>query len=610
MSDAANEPRAPRLRERWSSLPRLLRLLWQLAPGELVWMTGISFVGGLIPLANLILLQRLIDNVYDLVAERASLSSVILTLAGLMASNLLGALFGFSISLMEDVQERVKARAQELLLRKASHLPLAAFERSTTYDQLLRAQEGLDSRLWRVLYNLLPLIPSLVSAISLLIFAGTAHWLFPLALLAGLVPTTIVEGRLFQRAYFVDRSQTPLRRRQSYLSDMMVMRGPAAEIRLFGLQSHIFQRYYDVFMLLRSERLRRARERQNALVVPGVLQALTTALVLAASVILVVRRRLSLGSLAALFGTVERLQEALNAISFCLLEIDGHLRYLQDLFDYLALPEETSGVLSQEAGAAQRAPVADRPTVRFDGVSFSYPGASTPMLHRLDLTLRPGERVALVGENGAGKSTLARLLLGLYHPTEGRITVDGVPLEEMAGQAWRKQVAVVFQDYVRYALTAHDNIGFGDLRRSADQEAIALAAQRSGATAVIEALPDGYKTMLGRAYDERGQDLSTGQWQKLAIARAYLRDASILVLDEPTAALDAQAEVEVYRHFRDMAQGKSVLLISHRLGSARLADRIVVLEDGKIVEEGAHAELIEGGGRYATMYATQAQWYK
>lgn len=607
MSDAVYEQH---LWARWRSLPRLLRLLWQLAPGDLLWMTGISFIGGLIPLASLILLQRLVDGVYELVAGRASLSSVILILAALIVSNLLGSLFGFSITLMEDVQERVKARAQEQLLRKASHLPLAAFEQSTTYDQLLRAQEGLDTRLWRVLYNLLPLIPSLVSAISLLIFAGTAHWLFPLVLLAGLVPTTIVEGRLFKRAYFIDRSQTPLRRRQSYLSDLMVMRGPAAEIRLFGLQSHIFQRYYDVFLQLRAERLRRARDRQNALIIPGMLQALTTALVLAASVILVVRRRLSLGSLAALFGTVDRLYEALNAISFCLLGIDGQLRYLQDLFDYLDLPEEASDGSSQDAGTLQPASALDLPTVRFEGVSFSYPGSSRPVLHGLDLTLRPGERIALVGENGAGKSTLARLLLGLYRPTEGRITVDGVPLEKLAGQTWKKRVAVVFQDYVRYELTALDNIGFGDVRRSADREAVALAAQRSGATAVIEALPDRYETMLGRTYDERGQDLSTGQWQKLAIARAYLRDAMILVLDEPTAALDAQAEVEVYRHFRDMAQGKSVLLISHRLGSARLADRIVVLEGGKIVEQGTHAELTERGGRYATMFATQAQWYR
>jgi ATP-binding cassette subfamily B protein len=247
--------------------------------------------------------------------------------------------------------------------------------------------------------------------------------------------------------------------------------------------------------------------------------------------------------------------------------------------------------------------------IHFDRVTFAYPGAARPVLDGIDLTLRPGERVALVGENGAGKTTLAKLLLGLYQPTAGRIIVDGIDLADLDLEWWRRRAAAVFQDYVKYELTAGENIGFGDLSRLNNAPAILAAAARSGADAVVAALPLGYQTMLGKAYDEDGHDLSIGQWQKLAIARAYLRDTVVLVLDEPTAALDARAEVEVYRRFRDMAEGKSVLLISHRLGSARLADRIIVLEHGRIVEEGSHAELVVRGGRYATMYAAQAQWY-
>jgi len=252
---------------------------------------------------------------------------------------------------------------------------------------------------------------------------------------------------------------------------------------------------------------------------------------------------------------------------------------------------------------------ADVPAVRFEQVTFIYPGATKPVLDRIDLVLEPGKSIALVGENGAGKSTLAKLLLGLYKPTSGRITVDGEDLALIVPSEWRRRVAPVFQDYVKYAASARENIGFGELRRIEDTDAIAVAASKSGADEVISALPAKYETMLGKTYDDKGQDLSSGQWQKVAIARAYIRDASVLVLDEPTAALDAKMEVEVYRHFRDIARGRSVLLISHRLGSARLADRIVFLDGGKIVEDGSHPELMERGGRYAEMYRIQSGWY-
>ena len=228
----------------------------------------------------------------------------------------------------------------------------------------------------------------------------------------------------------------------------------------------------------------------------------------------------------------------------------------------------------------------------------------------IDFTLSPGERVALVGRNGAGKSTLAKLLLGLYRPTDGRISMDGVDRDEIDAVEWRRKVAAVFQDYVRFELTARDNIGFGDLPRIEETPALELAAARSDSAGFISTLPASYDTMLGRAFDEKGQDISNGQWQRLASARAYFRDAPVLVLDEPTAALDAKAEVEVYRRFSDMSEGKSVLLISHRLGSARLADRIVFLDGGRIVEEGSHEELMALGGRYATMYSVQSEWYR
>jgi ATP-binding cassette subfamily B protein len=262
-----------------------------------------------------------------------------------------------------------------------------------------------------------------------------------------------------------------------------------------------------------------------------------------------------------------------------------------------------------ERAVGLRAPFPLRHGITFDAVSFRYPGAPEPALRGVSLEIRPGERLALVGENGAGKSTLARLLLGLDEPMEGRILVDGVDLREIDPTSWRERAAAVFQSFVRYQLTARENIGLADPASLYDDDRIRAAAQRSSAHAVIETLPHGYETPLGKGF-EGAHDLSVGQWQKLALARAYMREADLLVLDEPAASLDALAELEVYRQFSEASVGKTVLLISHRLGSARLADRIVVLEAGTVAQTGTHDELIARGGPYAEMYRLQAEWYR
>jgi ATP-binding cassette, subfamily B, bacterial len=280
--------------------------------------------------------------------------------------------------------------------------------------------------------------------------------------------------------------------------------------------------------------------------------------------------------------------------------VHDDLRYVQDFFDLVDGPEGGT------VGTRPAGPIKE--SIVFDDVSFTYPGRAEPALEHLSVTIMPGERIALVGENGAGKSTFVKLLLGLYRPTSGRILVDGVDLREIAPADWHRRLGAVFQEFARYQTTIRDNIGFGWIDKPDDAALVEAAAARSGALELAAAWPQGLDTPLGHEFHD-GADLSLGQWQKLAIARAYLRPAELLILDEPASALDAGAEAEVYAQFAAMARERTVVMISHRLGSCRIADRILVLEHGRLVEAGTHAALLAAGGAYAALYRMQAAWY-
>lgn len=592
-------------RARWRYLPRLWRLLWALGRRELSFVVACSLVGGLTPLLVLVMLRRLVDSAVGVVTGTRSFRDAALCLLALLAAIFcreIGQLAGRWLG--DDIQERLKARAQEQLLRKSGRLSLATFERPAFYDQLQRAQKGLDAGLFRTMESLLPIPSYLVTAASLLCYVGTAHILFPVILSAGLLPLHLAGQRFAQKLYRLEREQTAPQRMLRYLSELMTGRQGAAEIRLFGLQTHLLEKREALCASLQHERLRLARAQLGSFMRATLVEQLTYGFVIAGVVALVAVGRLTVGYLAAYLGAAERFRDAIGFLLHSTRTVDEDLRYIRDLLDYLDIEEERACARVVPANLDLV------PAIRFERVSFAYPGAARPVLEEIDFTLHPGDHIALAGENGAGKTTLAKLLLGLYRPTGGRITVNGVDLTDIEPHVWRARAAAVFQDYVRYELTARENIGFGDLNLLHDDAALRAAAMKSGADEMIARLPSAYETVLGRAYDAQGQDLSAGQWQTLALARAYLRTALILVLDEPTAALDARTEVDIYRCFHDLSRGKTVLLISHRLGAARLAHRILFLASGRIVEAGTHAELIAHGGRYAQMYAIQSGWYQ
>jgi ATP-binding cassette subfamily B protein len=586
---------------------RLARLIWSVQPLAATLLLALTAGAGLFALAELQLLRRLIDTAQAVVQHQAPLTDGLLlgaALAGLaILEGVLGGSSGGGLKLVLSswFQGKLVAAIEQRCFRQVQAMPLERLEVAEHHDQLQRARQGMAGRLSMTMAFLWNTTTEVVTLGSLLVYLGGFHPLLPLLLALGTTPGALIRLHLGRRRCLIERRQTADERRLNAYINLLIGRDAATEVRLFGFGGWMIDHAMHLWWRLRDERL--AYAASDAWLSGLGFGLITLAYVgtIALSVWLFATGHIGLGLTAALFYAIERFQTSYQVLSYGLTSIYADLPYVQDYFAFTDGPR-----LDQQAGLPLAGPL--RREIRFEDVSFAYPGSAEPALRNLSLTIHPGERLALVGENGAGKTTLVKLLLGLYRPTAGRILVDGVDLSEIAPEDWYGRIGAVFQNFIRFQATIGENIGAGWIDQ-ADDTAIAAAAVRSGAQEVATALPHGLATLLGKEFHD-GVDLSLGQWQKLAIARAYLRPAELLILDEPTSALDAKAEADVYAHFAALAQARTVLLISHRLGSCRFADRILVLERGRLVEEGAHAALLAANGRYAELYRMQAAWYQ
>ena len=509
------------------------------------------------------------------------------------------------------VHERVQAVLQRQVFEQAVALPLASFERPDYYRKLENGQRALGRPPGGVVTALTDQISVLIGLAGLLLLFAQAHWLLAVVLVATTVLRAGVGAWQSKRWIEVNYRASPERREMDYWAAQLSSRAAAPELRLFGVVPVLLARWRRAFERFLGTATAARRRVARANLATSVLQEAVGWVVILALLLFALQGSVSIGSLVALLYGLSRFRSLTDSLSWSTHGLVEQVARLAHLREFLALtpepqlqPARANGVPSLREG------------VCFHNVSFTYPGADRPALANVTLTLRPQERVALVGENGAGKTTLVRLLLGLYRPNAGHITVDGIDLADFDPVQWRRRATAIFQDFMRYPTSVAENIGYADVALLGDDAdlstavhpRIVTAAERSGAATFVADLPAGYATPLGKEF-EAGVELSAGQWQRLAIARAYLRDAQIVVLDEPTAALDPRAEIAVYRRFRAAAAGRCAVFISHRLGAARLADRIIVLRAGRIVEEGTHAVLLARGGEYARMYRLQARWY-
>lgn len=593
------------------NLPAFFRLVWAVSPALFLGNAVTRLFRAALPAATLFVGKLIIDEVVRLSSlHGAADTSHLWLLVGIeFGFAVLSTAFGRLVSLLDSLLGDLFAnQTSARLMEHAATLDLEQFEDATFYDKLERARRQTTGRtvlLSQVFGQVQELISVGFLAAGLVVYNP---WLLLLLLLA-VTPAFIADNYFNQRSYSLSRSWTPERRELDYLRYVGASDETAKEVKIFGLSDFLIGRFKELswqyYVKNRSLAVSRAGW-------GTVLTALGTAGYYGAYVWIVLRAvsgQISLGDLTFLAASFRQMRGSLEGILLQFSSLTQESMYLQDLFDYFAI---------QPAIHSTRNPLPFPNPIRegfvFDNVGFKYANASSNgrerwALRNLSFTLHPGEKLALVGENGAGKTTLVKLLARLYDPAEGRILLDGRDLREYDLADLRRNVGVIFQDYVRLKMSAGVNIAVGDIDERTNQPQIEQSAQRSLADSVIAKLENGYDQQLGRSFG-KGVELSGGEWQKIALGRAYMRNAQVLILDEPTAALDARAEYEVFQRFAGLTEGKSSVIISHRFSTVRMADRILVLEGGQLLEIGSHAELLAANGRYAELFQLQARGYQ
>lgn len=586
------------------NIPALMRLVWESGPGVVTagWIFRIA--AALIPLAMLTVAKQILDAV-QVKTGGGSLPPEFWWLVGLegglaVLGGVLGRATGFCDGLLADRFTRyVSVRVME----HAARLDLTAYESPAFHDQLERARVQATDRI-AMIHAIGALAQQMIIVVSLSVSVlYFSPWLLVILVLA-VVPAFLGESHFAFLGYSLNVRQTPMRRQLDYLRVLGASKETAKELKLFGLAGYITGQYAQLSDDLYEQNVALARRR---LLVGSLLSVVSTGSYYSAYGYVIYRTvtgDLSWGSLQFIAGSIAGASANIQSVFATFSNIADQSLFLTDLVTFFKVKPTLA-----PAPNAVPAPRPIRDGFVFENVSFHYPGNPRPILDRFDFRVSPGERVAIVGENGQGKTTLVKLITRLYDPTAGRILLDGVDLREYDIEDLHREIGVIFQDFVRYEMSARENIAVGRLDAADDEWRIRKAAGRSLAHDVITRLPAGYDQRLGRRFDG-GVDLSGGEWQKVALARAYLRDAQLLILDEPTAALDARAELEVFERFAELTAGKMALLISHRFSTVRMADRIVVLSDGHIKEDGHHDSLIAQGGRYARMFEQQAASYR
>lgn len=583
---------------------RALELVWTTSPRLTLWLAALTIGAGLLPAAIAYLGKLIVDSVVHAMNAGGDYEQALryVFAEALLVVLMAGAQRGISMC-QSLLRAQLGNRINVIILDKALGLSLAQFEDSEFYDKLNRARREASSRPLSLVNRTFSLAQN---AISLIGFAALliqfSPWAVAILALAG-VPSFIAETRFSDQAFNLSRRRSPEVRKQWYLETVLAREDHAKEVKLFRLGRRLLDRYEDIFHKLYKETRSLTLRRETWGLILGLLGTAAFYGAYAWIAISTVKGNISIGEMTMYLMVFRQGQSAVSANLSAVSGMYEDNLYLSNLYEYLEQPAE-SHLGDKRVGAVPG------DGVRFENVAFRYPGADRDALADVSIHIKPGQSLALVGENGAGKTTLIKLMTGLYQPDNGRILLDGTPLSDWDRETLDRRYGVVFQDFARYQLTVGENIGAGDVDHYENEALWREASEKGLAHDFIQELSKQYQTQLGRWFQD-GQELSSGQWQKIALARAFMdQSADILILDEPTAAMDAAAEAAMFEHFRALSQDKITVLISHRFSTVRRADQIIVIDRGRIAEQGTHEELMSLNGHYATLFSLQAAGYR
>ena len=598
--------------EFWSALrntPQAFILVWKTSKTSFLISILLTLIAAILPALQAWVGKLIIDSILDAAELSTGILDGIREVIPILSLEFALVFIGSSIShfrFLSDriLQSKLTNHVNSLIIKKAISLDLNFFENPLFYDTLQNARRQSDMSTMNIVKSSLQMIQQIITLFSLLILIiRFSPWLALIVFISA-IPAFISQSQFAELSFRTITHRAPESRLLNYIEMLLTGNDTVKEIKLFGLGEPLLNRYQDLFEKFYTEDRAIAQKRSIASLGWGTLSSLVYYGSYVWIVMRTITKIITLGEMTMYLTTFRQSQNSIRALLDSLNNIYENNLFLDNFLSYLKLQPL---IVSPTDGKLAPSPIKEG--IEFRNVHFRYPGAESDVLKDINLRINPGERIALVGLNGAGKTTLVKLLTRLYDPTQGQILLDGIDLRDYDLHSLHQRFGVIFQDFVRYQFTVKENIGFGHIEDLDDPSKIKEAADRGGASPVIEKLPEQYNTMLGRRW-EKGSELSGGEWQKIALARAFMRKADVMILDEPTSSLDAEAEYEVFLRFNELMEDKIAVLISHRFSTVRMADRIVLLSGGKILEVGSHQELIGLNGSYARLFNLQAEGYK
>jgi len=595
-------------REDLKDLWRAALLVWKSAPGWAVASIALVIPQGVLPLASLYVMKLIVDCVatgYSSADSEAVTGQLLMFVALAILVELLSILIQSAANIASEFQSTlVSDHTQDILHAKSVAIDLEYYESPKYYDTLHRAQQEAAYRPIHIVRSLTQLAQNAISMASTVALLFLASWAIVVALLMASIPGILVQMIYSGKLYRWQVSRTEKDRKSWYLHWLLTDKSFAKEIRLFDLGSIFRDRYTALRQQLRKEKLDLSVSKSKANLAAQAIESMAVFGSLAFLAMEGMKGNITIGDITMYFGALVQGKAVIGSLLSSLTGLYEDRLFITNLYDFLDLEPNIKDPLKPV-----KVPRPIEKGITFEGISFSYPGSSSVTLNDISVKIKPGQVIALVGGNGSGKTTLIKLLCRLYDPQRGRIAIDGVDLKDMRVSDLRREISVVFQDYAQYNLSLAENIWLGSAAGPLDMGKVAKAARDSGVDRILKRLETGYETTLGKWFD-KGTDLSIGEWQKVALARAFIRDSQIIIMDEPTSSLDPKAEAEVFAKFRELAKGKTAIVIGHRLSTVRMADCIYLLNDGHIAEKGTHEELMALKGEYAQLFEIQAVNYR